>query len=267
MHYAYLNGEILPYKECRLHISDLQFQRGYGVFDFFRCREGSILWLEDYTHRLFRSMELAGIEKPISQMEFQSNIMELQEKNGLENGAFKVIVTGGYSDTLDSVTGGPNFIVLNIPWKRPPAETFTQGVNLVSCEHLRPQPEIKTLDYFHTMQLRNRLIEYNAVDLLYHHSLISEASRANIFFVRGGEVFTPASKILHGITRKRVLSLFPEVRMEDIEFDRLFDFDEIFITSTSRDVTPVVSIDGRTVGKGTPGSVTREIQALFNKEV
>ena len=72
-----------------------------------------------------------------------------------------------------------------------------------------------------------------------------------------------ASDILKGITRKKVLSLFPEIRVEDIETGRLYEFDEIFMTSTSRDVSPVVAVEGKKIGKGVPGPITRKIQAAF----
>jgi len=101
------------------------------------------------------------------------------------------------------------------------------------------------------------------VDVLFHTDRISEASRANLFFVKNGEVSTPVSDILKGITRKQVLSMFSEIRLEDIGTDRLYDFDEIFLTGTSRDITPVVSVEGQVIGNGRPGPVTREIQAAF----
>jgi branched-subunit amino acid aminotransferase/4-amino-4-deoxychorismate lyase len=99
--------------------------------------------------------------------------------------------------------------------------------------------------------------------VLYHTDTISEASRANLFFIKGSHVYTPASNILKGITRKQVLSLFGEIKVEDIEADRLYDFDELFMTSTSQDVTPVISVEGKKIGKGSPGPVTRDIQTAF----
>ena len=101
------------------------------------------------------------------------------------------------------------------------------------------------------------------MDVLYHTDRISEASRANLFFVKNGRISTPASDILKGITRKQVLSLFGEIMVEDIKVDRLYDFDEIFMTSTSQDVTPVVSVEGKKISKGVPGPVTREILSSF----
>ncbi|MFC2080444.1 aminotransferase class IV [Bacteroidota bacterium] len=263
MNYCYLNGKMLSFNDCSIHISDLLFQRGYGVFDFFRCRNGNIYWLDDYTDRLFNSLKHSGIETGIDRQEFVSIIYDLQQKNGDENGAFKVIVTGGYSQNLESVTGNANFIVLNVPWRKPAPETFENGIHLITSEYVRQDPEIKTLYYFNLLRLQKKLKEFGAVDVLYHTDMITEASRANAFFVKDGTIFTPAVNILKGVTRKQVLGMFGDIHIEDIEVDRLYKFDEIFITSTSRDITPVVSVDGKKIGNGSPGKVTIDIMAAF----
>ncbi len=261
--YCYFNGDLVPFGDLHLHVSDLLFQRGYGVFDYFRSRNGSIPWLEDYMERLFTSLELSGIELELDREQFAAVIHSLQQRNGMENGAFKVIVTGGYSDTLESMTGPANLVILNLAWEKPPEESFKKGVSLISERFLRPNPEVKTLYYFNTLRLQKKLREYNAVDVMYYTERISEASRANLFFVKDGRVSTPASHILKGITRKQVLSLFGEIHVEDVMAGHLYDFDEMFLTATSRDVTPVVSVEGKKIGNGTPGPVTREIRDAF----
>jgi len=260
---CYFNGDLLPQGDIRLNASDLQLQRGYGVFDFFRSRNGSMPWLEDYLERLFTSIELSGIEVNMDQEHLTSVLHHLQQKNGMDNGAFKIIVTGGYSDNLESVSGQPNIMILNVPWEAPPQETFTRGVNLIKDKYARPNPEVKTLYYFNSLRLHKKLMEYKAVDVMYHTEKITETSRASLFFVKGDQVYTPASDILKGITRNRLLSIYSEIQVEDIEAGRLYDFDEVFITSTSRDITPVVSIEGRKIGNGSPGPLTREIQSAF----
>lgn len=260
---CYLNGEILAYEDCRLHISDLQFQRGYGVFDFFRSRNGQIPWLEDYRERLFNSVRLSGMETGISQAEFKSVIGRLHELNKDGVRAFKVMVTGGYSENLATKTGPENLVILNRPWNAPSPDSILHGVNLISHEYARPNPEIKTLFYFNTLQLRYRLREYQAVDVLYHTGQITEASRANLFFIKQGTVYTPGANILNGITRKHILGLFPEIRTGPIAFENLFGYDELFMCSTSRDISPVVSVDGKKIGNGKPGPVTGDILQAF----
>jgi len=265
LNHCYLNGQILPYQECNLHISDLQLQRGYGVFDFFRSRQGQIPWLDDYTDRLFNSIRLSGIEAPLSRKDFTATIYELQQKNGPDYEAFKVILTGGYSDNLEGVNGSPNLIILNVPWRRPPQDTFEKGVKLITCEYQRPNPEIKTLYYFNSLRLAKKQKEFNAVDVLYHTNKITETSRASVFFVEGGKIYTTKSNILDGITRKQILQYFKEIIIEDIEFTSLYSFDEMFITSTSRDITPVISVDGKLIGDGKPGRLSKDITAAFQQ--
>lgn len=262
---CYFNGDQLPYSDLHLHISDLLIQRGYGIFDFFRSRNGSIPWLEDYTDRVFNSLRMAEIDVDMTREQFTDIVHSLQHQNGLENGAFKVIVTGGYSDTLESVTGPPNFLILNVPWNSPPHATFEEGARLVRYEYVRPNPEIKTLNYFNTMRLRNRFEKYDAIDVLFHTETISEASRANVFFVQNGRISTPADNILYGVTRKKVLSLFPGIRAEDVMVEWLEAFDEMFIASTSRDITPIVAVEGIQIGNGKPGPFTREVQSAFRE--
>jgi len=265
MNHCYYNGAITPYEDIALHISDLLIQRGYGVFDFFRVRNGEIPWLEDYTDRLFNSLSLSGIEYPDSRSDFLAVLRDLMERNGSQDAAFKVLVSGGRSDDLAHVTGKSSLVILHVPWSPHPEKTYRQGVNLISDTYVRPNPEIKTLFYFNNLRLQKKMKQFDAADVLYHANSISETSRANVFFVKKGNVFTPGSSLLKGITRKQVLRIFREVTLKDLEFQRIFEMDEVFITSTSRDITPVISLDGRRIGKGTPGPVTLEIQEAFSE--
>lgn len=263
---CYFNGDLLPYQDLYLHISDLLIQRGYGIFDFFRSREGDIPWLDDYVKRLYGSLERSSIETDLDPEQFTALIHELQRTNSLSNGAFKVIVSGGYSDNLDAPTGKANLLILNIPWNRPAGDSYRKGVNLIREEFVRPNPEIKTLYYFNTLKLHKKLKAYRAVDVMFHRHTISEASRANLFFVKGDQIVTPASDILKGITRMKVLSLFQDIQVKDVETGRLHEFDEVFMTSTTRDVTPVVAVEGRKIGNGVPGPLTRQIQHTFAEQ-
>ena len=265
MNHCFFNGAISAYEDCTLQISDLLIQRGYGEFDFFRVRNGAIPWLDDYTDRLFNSISLSEIESFISRDEFQAVLTELMEKNGSQDSAFKVIVTGGPSADLAHPAGSPAFVVLHVPWKPHPENSYRKGVNLISDRYVRPNPEIKTLFYFNNLRLQKKMKQMDAVDVLYHTDIISETSRSNLFFVKKDSVFTPVSNLLKGITRKQVLKIYREITLKDVEFRRIFEMDEVFMSSTSRDITPVISVDGRRIGKGIPGPFTREVQAAFRE--
>jgi branched-chain amino acid aminotransferase len=265
MNHCYFNGTIIPVEDCTLHVSDLLIQRGYGVFDFFRVRSGEIPWLDDYIDRLFNSLSLSNIENPISRSDLKTALSDLMKQNGSQDAVFKVLVSGGRSEDLAHVSGKPDLIILHLPWKRHPEKNYRNGVNLISDLYVRPNPEIKTLFYFNNLRLQKQMEQLDAVDVLYHSDTISETSRANIFFVKKDNVFTPVTHILKGITRKQVLKIFREITLKDLEFKRIFEMEEVFITSTSRDITPVVSVDGRRIGKGVPGPVTREVQEAFRE--
>lgn len=265
MNYSYFNGEIIPFTDCKVHVSDLQLQRGYGIFDYFRGKNGHFQWLDDYLDRFYNSLMTSGLEIDLSRDDVKIILSEIQKKNGMGESAFKIMVTGGYSEDLGSVHGKSNIFVLNIPYSKPASSIRENGVNLITYKYVRPFAEVKTLNYFTSLRLHRRIKEYNAVDVLYHEKCISETSRGNIFLVKGGLIFTPKSNILKGIIRKHILELSPSIKIEDIEFDQLFDFDEVFISSSNKDVLPVTNIDGKKIGNGKVGKITKEIMSAFER--
>lgn len=183
----------------------------------------------------------------------------------MEKSGFKLMVTGGYSEDLGSVTGKPNVLVLNIPYKKPDNVLFETGVNLITCRYVRPFAEVKTLNYFTSLRMHKKKLEFKAVDVLYHDDHFSETSRGNIFFIKGNSIYTPKNNILKGITRKHILELVPSIKIEDIPADKLFEFDEVFISSSNKDILPVTNIDGKKIGDGKGGKVTKELISAFEK--
>lgn len=264
---CYFNGKILPFKNCNLHISDLILQRGFGVFDFFRTRNEKIMWLDDYINRLFNSMAESNIDIELSKSDFKSIIFELQNKNGFKNSSYKAIISGGYSSNLESVPDVPNIIIINKPFVKPNESFYHNGTALITYNFARSHPEVKTLNYYESLRLHKKLKEFNAIDVLYHQNVISETSRANIFFIKNGKVFTPLNNILDGIIRKQILSISDAIKLDDISFEELFDFDEIFITSSSKDVMPIVNINGRKIKDGKVGPITKDFISEFESLV
>lgn len=265
MNSCYFNGKIIPFAECNVHVSDLQFQRGYGIFDYFRAKDDHIQWLDDYLDRFFNSLLISEFEIDLSRNDIKSILSEIQKRNGMKESGFKIMVTGGYSEDLGSVDGKPNVLILNIPFKKTDISLIEKGVNLITCDYVRPFAEVKTLNYFTSLRLHKKKKEFNAVDVLYHNDLISETSRANIFFIKGDSIYTPKNNILKGITRKHILELVPYIRIEDIPTNKLFDFDEIFISGSNKDILPVTNIDGKNIADGKPGKITRELISAFEK--
>jgi len=268
--YAGLNGGIIEYKKAFVPIADLAIQRGYGIFDFFRIEGGAFIFREYYLDRFFNSMKLSGFTFPYSRDEVHDMVMMLIKKNKAPNSYIKMIVTGGNSPNGFELADAPNFMIINSPIKLWDPSLFKKGANLISDEYMRPFPLVKSTNYFNSVRLYPKMKKYQAVDVLYHHeNKVHETSRANIFMIKGDKIFTPKKEILQGITRKRFLKTVKkkyEIEYKDFSFKKLLKADEAFITSTTKDIMPIVRIDKQKIGKGKTGKVCKKLIKLFNRE-
>jgi D-alanine transaminase/branched-chain amino acid aminotransferase len=151
-------------------------------------------------------------------------------------------------------------------------EAFEKGMRLVTYPHMRQMPDVKTIDYLMAIWLQPFIREKNADDVLYHRDgLVSECPRSNFFIVtKDDELITPANNILKGVIRGKLLQLAGgsyttierPVALEDIRGAR-----EAFITSTTKHIVPVLQIDGRPMGDGSPGRITRLLRQQLDKLV
>lgn len=267
---CYYNGVFIPQKECTINITDLGFQRGYGIFDFFRSRNGTVLRLDDYLKRLFNSVKDSGINISLTKPLIESIIQELQKQNNFKNSAFKIIVTGGNSNDCATYENTASLIVLNIPFKKFNSTLYKKGASLITYNYSRPEPKIKTLNYYTSLKLQKLLRQKQAIDVLYYDKYISETARSNIFLIKNNILYTPKNNILLGITRAIVLELaidYFEVKVTDIPINDLFDFDEIFISSTAKEIMPIVEIDGKKIGNHKIGEVTKILMKSFHDKV
>jgi branched-chain amino acid aminotransferase len=266
---AYLNGEFLPLEHAKLHVSDLAIQRGYGIFDFFRVSDGKPLYLEDYLDRFYRSAATMGLEGVMERTLLREIIAQLIQRNGIPEAGMKMILTGGYSpDAYHPVQG--NFLVSQHPLVLPTSAQVEEGIPIITYPYRREISEVKTINYIVGVWLLKKMHEAKAADVLYHRDgLLSEFPRCNFFLVtRSGTLATPANHILHGITRMRVLELassaYP-VEVRDIRLEEVYEASEAFLTSTTKGILPVVQVDGRAVGTGRPGPVTRSLRDLLKQ--
>ncbi|MEI9912277.1 MAG: aminotransferase class IV [Bacteroidota bacterium] len=158
----------------------------------------------------------------------------------------------------------PNLIITCNPAKTATADDFEKGYSVITYEHQRQLPHIKSINYLVAVWLQPLLKEKGADDVLYHYNnIITEFPRSNVFIVTADNILvTPARNILYGITRKHVLSLaagYLPVEERDITLPELMNATEVFLTSTTKKIIPVLHIDNNTIGNGKPGPVTREL--------
>ncbi|MCY7350197.1 MAG: aminotransferase class IV [Cytophagaceae bacterium] len=260
----YLNGQILPAAEARLHVSDLGLLRAYGIFDYFRAIERQPIFLEDHLDRFERSAALLGLVIPATRDELRNLVYELSRRNPHALLGFKFVLTGGYSTDGFGPAAEPNFIIMPKPFRFLDAPA---GLHFMTVGHQRQLFEVKSLDYLMPIYTLRRQREIGADDVLYHHNgLITESSRSNVFIVKDGIVVTPSAGMLLGITRKHVMKIADDrftVEEREVTLAETCAADEVFTTGSTKRVLPVTRIDGRPVGSGRPGPVTQQLTQMF----
>jgi branched-chain amino acid aminotransferase len=266
--FVWVNDSLIPSDEANLNIADLAVQRGYGIFDFFKTIDGQPVFLEDHLDRLFRSAVLMRLELKQSRDEIRDKIIRLIENNNLKDSGIKVILTGGFSSDGFNIAE-PNLIISQQGFQIP--RTMSEkGISILTHEYQRQFSNAKTLDYLQAIWLQPILKEKKADDVLYYsNGLIRECPRANIFIVtKDQKVLTPESGMLKGVTRKHVLEISGAryvTEARDVSFEELRNAGEVFITSTTKNILPVVQVDGYVIGDGNPGEVSRTLAKEYNR--
>lgn len=264
---AFINDTFIPADDAKLHVSDLSMQRGYAVFDFFRTVNGRPLFIDDHLERFFSSAAAMHLPVNKTKEELIRIVQQLLQQSSLPEAGIRIMLTGGYSpDTYTPAS--PNLIITCNPVKTATAADFEKGFSVITYEHQRELPHIKTINYAMAVWLQPLLKEKKADDVLYHYNnIITEFPRSNVFVVtKEKKLLTPARHMLKGITRKKVLSLAADVLVteeRDIHLEEVYNAAEIFLSSTSKKLMPVVQIDNIVIGEGKPGVITRELYRRF----
>jgi branched-chain amino acid aminotransferase len=263
--FCFANGSIIPTETAVIHPMDLGLIRGFGIFDFFRTSGYTPLFLEHYLDRFIASAEKTHLPLPYSRDELRQIINGLIEKNDLQNGGLRMLLTGGMSENHFSPGDGKLFIFAE-SLTLPSEEKYQKGIKLLTLEYVRPIADIKTTNYtlpvWHSVNWKR----LGAEDVLYHwNGWISESSRSNFFIVKNGVLHTPNQHILMGITRKHLLQLADKVVIRNISLEEVWEAEEAFISSTTKVLLPVTQLDDRTIGNGKPGPVTMDLLDKFRK--
>jgi D-alanine transaminase/branched-chain amino acid aminotransferase len=257
----FINGDFLSPENAVIHVSDLALLRGYGIFDFFRAIDGKPIFLEDHLDRFENSAHLMGLNIPFSRQECRDIIFKIIEKSPNPMLGVKLILTGGYSSDGYVPAEKANFIAYGAPFTFKPAD---YGMKVLTHHYIREIPEIKTLNYVVPIRHLPQLKAAGADDVLYYfNGNVSELSRSNIFIVKNDKIATPTEGVLYGITRKKTLAIAQqhfEVEERAVTLAELLDADEIFTTGSTKRVTAIVQVDGKTFPFG---NITRKLQELL----
>jgi D-alanine transaminase/branched-chain amino acid aminotransferase len=267
---SFVNDDFIPASSASLLVSDLAFQRGYGIFDFCKVLDREPIFLDEHLQRFIHSAN--QLRLPVrSKDEIRSLIVQITEKNDIPHSGIKLLLTGGYS--ADGYTPSkPNFVITQTPLAPPTLDAFEKGIRLVTYPHVRQLPDIKSIDYLMAIYLQPYLRDKGADDVLYQlDGLVSECPRSNFFIVtKDQRVITPAKNILKGVIRGKVLELARQIGAIDerpVSMDDIHIAREAFITSTTKHIIPVLYMDGWPVGDGLPGKITRELRQRLDQFV
>ncbi|OEK06447.1 aminotransferase class IV [Roseivirga misakiensis] len=266
----YFNGEFVPKEAVKLSIDDVGLTRGYAIFDFFKAKGNTPIFIEDHLDRLVNSARQINLALPLSIPEIKQVVQALLLKNQLAYSSIKVIVTGGVSN--DGFTPGkPQIIILNTPFSDPPHTLYQKGGSLMLQAYTRDNPLVKSTNYANALAVQSRWQEEGHIDVLYHQNgLVSEVSRSNIYYFKEGKLYTNDDGVLLGVTRKNVLKCAQEIfkiQLGPIYLEDLWSADEVFITSSTKKVLPIVKIGDREIDSGEVGENTMLLIDRFNRYI
>jgi D-alanine transaminase len=277
MEFALLNGEIIDRSQAKVDIEDRGYQFGDGVYEVIRVYNGKMFTLAEHLKRFADSAESIGISLPFSILKLSEMLEELTEKNNLRTGNIYMQVTRGAAPRNHLFPTGnvtPTLVAYTINGVRP-LENLKSGVKTILTEDLRwLRCDIKSLNLLGNLLAKQKASEQGCFEAIQHRGQdVTEGSSSNIFMVKNGVVITHESNhlILKGITKDVILNLCTKnnipVQERTFSLTELEEAEEVFLSSTTAEVMPVIEIDGKKIGSGTPGHLTRKLQDLFQKEI
>jgi branched-chain amino acid aminotransferase len=278
----YLNGKFVRRSEATVSVFDHGLLYGDGVFEGIRSYNGSVFQLDEHLQRLYESAKFIQAKVPLDTAQLKAVVLETLRRNNLRDAYIRVVVTRGVGDlgVNPDLCKEPTIFVIaepavsNLGPKEPRVvRTVISSIRRDAVDSTTH--EVKSLNYLNSILAK---IEANnaGVDdsiMLDSRGFVSEGSVTNVFLVKENKVLTPspASAILHGITRKRIIRLCNhlgiKVEEQDITPFELISADEVFLVGTKSEILAVGSINSRKIGSGGVGPITRKLMEEFGKLV
>jgi len=286
--YVWFDGKLVPFEEAKVHVMTHTLHYGVGVFEgirAYRLGDGGvgIFRLDDHLRRLAFSAKVYRLELPYSLEVLKEAVVEVVRASGFGDcyvrpiAFINAVQLGLYPQQRKlSVAIGV------VEWGKYLGRAYESGARVVTVKWRRPPPDVLPVNakaignylnsYLASLDARER--GFDEALMLDHRGFVSEGPGENVFAVKGGVAYTPPAhaSILPGVTRDTVSVLLREklgVRVEerDLTLGELYEADEVFFVGTAVEVTPVVEIDGRVIGSGEPGPLTRKLQRLYDDTV
>ncbi len=276
---VFIDGKYFDERKAKVSVFDHGLLYGDGVFEGIRAYNGRVFKLKEHIDRLFCSAKAILLNLPLSHAEFMRATVETCRRNKLRDGYIRLVVTRGVG-TLGlnpNRCKNPSVIIIAGKIQLYPKEMYQRGMEIVTVPttrnlHSALNPAIKSLNYLNNILAK---IEANNAGceeaiMLNAEGFVAECTGDNLFLVKAGKLFTPplSAGALYGITRGTVMDIAREEGHEVSEpnltrYD-VFNADECFLTGTGAEIIPVTKVDGRVIGDGKPGVVTRKLENRYH---
>lgn len=277
MEFVILNGEIMERENAKVDIEDRGYQFGDGVYEVIRIYNGKLFAGKEHLQRLGESAKKIGLELNQSINEIEQKLQILVEKNQVILGTVYLQFTRGVASrnhAFPPSSTASSFVAYTKNVGRP-AETMKNGVKALLVEDIRWLCcDIKSLNLLGNLLSKQKAVEAGCYEAILHRDeIVTEGSASNITMIKNGVLYThPANNyILNGITRQKVLEICSHnnipAKEQPFTVQELLDADEVFLSSTTVEVTPIIEIDGKTINNGKPGELTVRIQELLDQEI
>lgn len=279
--YVNLNGRLVPEDQAKISVYDHGFLYGDGIFDTMCAYQGKVFRLERHLDRLEQNARTLALAMPWSREELLNAIYRTIQANELQDAYIRLTVTRGAGPIgLDPrLCPEPAYVVM-VKQLTQRETVYSEGIASIVLKTRRNpleclDPRVKSLNFLNNIFAKLELIEGGFTEgiMLNYEGQVAEGTVSNIFWAAGGMLFTPEVNvgILPGITRDTVLELAGRLKVSVREGSfspaDLLQAEEIFFTNSSGELIPVVSLDGRQVGSGKPGSLTRRLHEAYRAAV
>jgi len=264
----FISGKFVRKPQALISVNDLGIVRGYGVFDFLVTYNQKPFLLREHLKRLDKSARMLSIPFRSDKTHLEEITKKLIQKNSfLEDQQIRIIVTAGVGKDNLTPNGKPTLIITSEKRHVYPKKCYREGVRVITYENSRTIPEAKTLNYISGVKANAIAQKKRSFEAIYtHKGNVLEGTTSNIFIIKRGKISTPDSDILRGITRGTVMKLYrkhSKVVEKKISLDELYSADEVFITSTSKEIMPATRVNGRQISDGKVGIITKQLMSEY----
>lgn len=279
---VWINGKLFDKSEAKVSVFDHGLLYGDGVFEGIRVYGGKVFRLPEHIERLYDSAHHILLEIPLGREQMTQAVLDTVKANAKHDGYIRLVITRGPGTLgLDPhKCSDPQVIIIVDDISLYPSEFYEKGLHVITASIIRNHPNalnprIKSLNYLNNILAKIEAHRAGCQEaiMLNHNGEVAECTGDNIFLVKHGVLRTPhlVAGVLEGVTRNAILELAgtAKITVQEMALTRhdVYSADECFLTGTAAEVAPVVNCDGRPIGNGKPGLITRQLHERFHQLV